>query len=207
MFVNGTKNAKIADSDFVLCVSSLHGGGLEMRYSNTKENDYFAIQSTRFVDCSAMDSSSDSGRIEPHVINATCSCHSCLFTHCIANRSSGALYFYFNSSGGQADFPIIFCFFHGNQATYGNDLCFASEPSDSPCFHCVTTDNSKTVGYVGGGYKRKQIEWLPLTHINVYLDASSYTHNALVIHKNCDSELYSFTVRGRKLRVNLGNIN
>ena len=159
-FIDSSQDIQISDSAFIQCECGDSGGGVDIRTSKTKANNWFAVQSTLFVGCKGLNTESDGGGTELYINNATLGCYSCVFSQCVTGDGGGGLYLQFNQTGGQAEFPLSFCFFHANRGGKGNDV-FLRDPSasNSPFLRCFsTTTNTPRIGGVSG----KDNDWLPL---------------------------------------------
>ena len=173
VYIHSTDDALVQNSIFLLCKSVQFGSGLEIRDSNTKAKDYFAVQSSSFIACHSVTHEADGGGMEIYSNTVTLGIISCLLSQCTAVDGGGGIYFDCSSSE-HADFPIVYCFFNYNEAVRGNDVCLYGAGSTSPFFLCFSTSSSPRIS---GGSD----DWLPLIIVSLSLGeplTKLYTHTS-----------------------------
>ena len=97
---------------------------------------------------------------------STISATSCNFTECSSGTCGGALYWFPTSSSGSysnGNVALTSCIFCSNTATYGSDLCIASNSAlgENPFSNCITYNSIEyPSGYHDWSSYYNQSSWI-----------------------------------------------
>ena len=159
----------VNNCDFVSCFAFDDGGGASLR--NSTASDTLVCTYCRFVNGTSHGSDTSwAGGIILWNNNNVLQCSNILFE---SNTGLFGCAYGTNINSSSPDYPLRFCFFHGNTGTYGNDVCFRyyQESYEREYFiSCFSvTENHRIQNYTSS---TDYSNWLPQANINAKLTAT-----------------------------------
>ena len=152
---------QIAFSTFCNCEAICDGAGVDIHEFYLSQSSSYAFSACRFIKCTNSKSEWCEGGALLLWNITLLPCTNSLFS---GNEGWAGGAYGTNCVSCKPHYQMYFCFFHINLASYGNDIYFLSQLSNSPLLHCFSTSDETRI-YNGNDYN-----WLPLGDIRYKID-------------------------------------
>ena len=170
VFVYQVTSLSLSNTLFASCFTGSSGAGAYFESVKGSVQSPQTVNHCIFVSCIAEGNSPDGGGLGITNSDYTTKCTNSLFSICKSDNGGGFLIAY---AAQPEPYPLRFCFFHNNYATYGTDVCFPYLPSNSPFVHCFSTSDTPRLHYwhLNSTSSKAYNNWLPQGILLITIDS------------------------------------